>query len=88
MYSNIYKNSFIVAIIVFILLCIIFYVFNFGYEYKYTNGVIEKKFSIKYPLVIALLVWVLWFFVIFPPPKSKQEGIKHSEPNIIMDNWI
>lgn len=97
MSSKIYQNSYIVAIITFILLCIIFFLFEIGYSAKINEkGEIEKKFSWKYPLAISLLVWLIWYYVIFPRPNNSitqpNEKIQNDKnymlcQKISMDNW-
>jgi predicted RND superfamily exporter protein len=80
--SKIFENSYVVALITFILLIAIFYVFKIGYklEYQYDpnqddlsrdnqkNNKLKPiyKFSIRYPLAIALMVWIYWHFFLFP----------------------
>lgn len=103
MYNHIYQNSYVVAIIVFILLCVVFYLFEIGYSTRLTeNGEIEKTFSWSYPLAITLIVWVIWHFVLFPTKEIKSKSIYsdnnlHKTPNsskdkiaeqcIDMTNW-
>ncbi|XWV26308.1 hypothetical protein QJ857_gp0766 [Tupanvirus soda lake] len=68
MYTRIYQNSYIVLIITFILLCVIFYLFEIGYNTEISpEGKVIKTFSWKYPLAISLIVWVFWHFYLFPP---------------------
>lgn len=96
--SRILKNSYIVAVIVFIILCIIFYVFGIGTTTVIVEGKPVRKFSWKYPLAIALVVWLIWYFYLFPPPKKivpptylasggSSKHSYHKSPRINMDNW-
>lgn len=67
MYTHIYQNSYVVAVICFILLCAIFYFLQIGYSTSTVNGKVVKKFSWKYPLAISLVIWVIWHFYLYPP---------------------
>lgn len=95
MYTQIFQNSYIVAIIVFVVLIVFFYIFQIGYtstvEYTGDPGCVEKgnctstkvvkKFSWKYPLVIAIMVWLIWHFCLFPPQEIREMNIKTSSPS-------
>ena len=73
MYTHIYQNSYIVLIITFILLSVIFYLFELGYNTEILpNGKVVRKFSWKYPLAISLVVWVFWHFYLYPPPDETK----------------
>jgi uncharacterized membrane protein (DUF485 family) len=96
MYKHLYQNSYIVAITVFIILIIIFYVFEIGYTTQITDtGQIEKKFSWKIPAAIALIVWVIIHFYVYPPylktpehtPSSNSTINNTKFPTINVDNW-
>ena len=66
--NHIFRNSYIILIIAFIVLCIIFYLFQIGYTTAIdSNGNVVKKFSWKYPLAISLILWVVWHFYLYPP---------------------
>jgi hypothetical protein len=67
---RIFKNSYVIFIITFILLCAIFYFFEIAAIPVAKNGVIQKKFNWKYPLAISLVVWVAWHFYLYPPPEE------------------
>jgi hypothetical protein len=73
MYTHIYENSFVILILTFVILCVIFYLFKIGYSIKIENGKIVKKFGWRYPLAIALIVWLIWYFVLFPPTDVKKQ---------------
>src|SRR5690606_6586711 len=74
MYTSIYQNSYIVALIVFIILVVIFYLFEIGYVTEIDpDGKIVKKFSWRYPLAIALIVWLIWHFWLFPPKEDSHD---------------
>ncbi|BCS83136.1 hypothetical protein QLL95_gp0987 [Cotonvirus japonicus] len=74
MYTSIYQNSYVAFIVTFIVLCIIFYFFKIGYTTTISNGNITKKFSWKYPLAISLIVWVVWYFWLYPPSNIKSQS--------------
>ena len=75
MYTKIYQNSYIVLIITFVLLSIFCYLFEIGSVTQVQNGKVVKKFSWKYPLSISLIVWVVWYFFLFPPPEELKQNI-------------
>lgn len=83
MYTHIYQNSYVILIITFIALCVIFYIFEIGYSTSVLpSGKVVKKFSWKYPLAISLIVWVIWYFYLFPPStiKNPPSSVEYS-PN-------
>ena len=81
MYTRMFQNSYVVMAITFILLSVIFYLFEIGYstsiQYSGDPQCLEKgnctqikvlkKFSWKYPLAISLIVWLVWHFYLYPP---------------------
>lgn len=78
MYTSIYQNSYVVFIISLIVLLIIFYVFKIGYSTVVVNGKVEKRFNWKYPLAISLVIWVIWYFLLYPPRKDGgRRGCDH-----------
>jgi hypothetical protein len=81
MYTHIYQNSFVAMIFAFLLICMIFYIFHIGYSMDIENGTIVSTFNWKYPLAIAFLVWLLWYFVFFPPSKNTKNKIAN-DPNL------
>jgi uncharacterized membrane protein (DUF485 family) len=91
--NQIYRNSYIVAIVSFVLLSLIFYVLQIGYTREVVDGKVVRKFGWKYPLAISLLIWVVWKFFLFP---SNPDTIKNTNPKSIgitdqkidMRNWI
>lgn len=75
MYTKIYQNSYIILIITFILLSVLFYLFEIGFTTEIKNGKVVKKFSWKYPLAISLIVWVVWHFFLYPPPEEIKPDV-------------
>lgn len=65
---RIFQNSYLVAIIAFILLTIFFYLFGIGF--KTVNG--KKVFTYRYQIGIALLVWLFWKFYLYPSPNYAE----------------
>ena len=82
MYTSIYQNSYVVFAITFILLSVLFYLFEIGYSREIVNGKVVKKFSWKYPLAIALIVWLIWYFYLYPPAKTAAS----KKPKVPLDN--
>lgn len=87
MYTSIYQNSYIIFIITFVTLSIIFYIFKIGYSAEIRNGKIVKKFSWKYPLAISLIVWLFWYFYLYPPSDDlimpASNSIEYSKDMIV-----
>ena len=65
--ENLYKNSWFVAIIAFCIVGAICYWFKLGYR-ELPPGTKRslKDYNIAYPAAIAGLVWILWYFCLFP----------------------
>lgn len=74
-----YKNGLFVAVMTFIILCIIFYIFKIGYTKEISDGKIVYKFSFNYPLAISLAIWVIWYFFLYPN--------KEFQKNVITDKY-
>ncbi len=101
MYTHVYQNSYIVAIITFIVLSVIFYFLQIGSKVVMVNGKVVRKFNWKYPLAITLVVWIIWHFYLYPHAtsnekvscpakkdvKSKYFTEKMVDQKIIMNNW-
>lgn len=85
-YTHIYQNSYIVAAIVFVVLCIVFYFLEIGYNVEIKDGKVIKNFSWKYPLAIALIVWIIWYFYLYPPTSLKENNTKIDKPRKIAPN--
>jgi len=68
---RIFENSYLVAIITFLILTIFFYIFGIGFNKK-------KEFTYRYQIVISLLVWLVWKFYLYPSsdvlPINEQTG--------------
>jgi hypothetical protein len=73
--SKIFKNSYVIFFITFIMLCVIFYVFEWGYTVQVDNqNRVIKKFSWKYPLAFSLLIWIVWHFYVYPPAEELENS--------------
>jgi hypothetical protein len=66
-YAHIYQNSYIVAITLFIILLVLFYIFEIGSRKEIVDGEVKTKLNWQWPLAISLVVWLLWHFYLFPP---------------------
>lgn len=75
-YSSLYQNSFVAAIVAFLALLVIFFVFDIAPTVKIVNGQVKHTVNWKYPLAISILVFLLWYFLLFPP-----EAIKPTFPS-------
>lgn len=85
MHKSIYQNSYIIALITFIVIGVIFYLFQIGTTLTVNNGKIEKKFNWKYPLAISLMVWLFWHFYMYPP-QGQEKIIGGSSSNTKIKN--
>jgi len=63
---DIFKNSFFVAFLTFIVSYVLFYLIGVGYEITVVDGKQTRQMSIKYPLAFTLIIWLLWQFYLFP----------------------
>lgn len=91
MLEKLYKNSYLVAILTFIILLIIFYAFSIGTTFYVENEKIKRRYNWQYPLAIALIVWVVWHFLLFPQkdnsePKQNFVNDAYSQ-KINMETW-
>jgi hypothetical protein len=68
---KIFKNSYVIFIITFILLYALFYLFGIGSYTEIVNGKPITKTSWKYPLGLSLIIWVLWHFYVYPDDTDK-----------------
>ena len=81
-YNRLYQNSFVAAIFAFLLLLGIFFVFDICPSVTIgTDGKINHTVNWKYPLAISIFVFVIWYFIIYPPESVKQT-IPIKEPPI------
>lgn len=70
---DILKNSYVILLLCFILLCMIFYLFEIGYTVRITSeNKVIREFSWKYPLAISLIVWIFWHFYIYPSAEELE----------------
>lgn len=97
MYSNLFKNSYVMFVLSFIILYGLFYLLDIGTRVKIVDNKVSKKAGWQYPLAIALIIWVIWHFLLYPPkniktPESKQSAQFSSPPSNIpeinMKNWV
>lgn len=69
--KHLLKNSYVVAIISFVVLLVVFYVFKIGYTYQTTpEGKVVAKMNWFYPLGISIIIWACWKYLIYPDPPS------------------
>jgi uncharacterized membrane protein (DUF485 family) len=90
MYTCIFKNSYVASIITFIILYILFYMFEIGYTTDMKDGRVVKRAGWKYPLAITLIVWVIIHFYVYPPHKKPMACATPTVPGtqkINMYNW-
>lgn len=95
---RILKNSYVIFFLSFILLFVIFYIFKIGSTQTVKpDGTIHQNANWKYPLAIALVIWVIWNFFLYPPPEEIEEIMKSKKTyggnctnnqKINMDMWI
>ena len=71
-FQGIFRNSYVMAALIFVVLCVIFYMFEIGSSVSLENGKAEQKFSWKYPLALSLISWVILHIYVVPPKKEKQ----------------
>jgi uncharacterized membrane protein (DUF106 family) len=94
MNKQIFKNSFFVFLLTFIVFYIIFVVINS----RKVRGEFRNPLTVgstwKYPLAIALVVWIIWYFFVFPPngnclfKKIQKNKTDVCSQKINMQNWI
>jgi hypothetical protein len=76
--AKIFQNSYIMAITTFVVAYVALYLLGIGYETKTVDGTEVKSMSYKYPLVIALVVWLVWYFYLYPPSSSNLNTNNHN----------
>lgn len=69
---KIFRNSYVVFILTFIILYALFYLFGIGYRTEIIDDRPVIKLSWRYPLGLALIVWVFWHFYLYPTPNSPK----------------
>lgn len=73
MAQSIFTNSYFILIVLFIGLCAIFYLFEWGfYTETDVNGNTEKKFSWYIPLAISLVGWLIFHFIVYPQDENTK----------------
>jgi hypothetical protein len=102
MYLDLIKNSYVAAIVAFVIAWVMLYLIDIGTDIKISNGKKTKVMGWKYPLAIALIVWLIWYFFLFPQKESNiisnsnliPELMTSRTPNgsirqqIMMDPWM
>ena len=63
---KIFRNSYVIFVITFILLYVLFYLFGIGYKTEIIDDKPIIKFSWRYPLGLSLIVWIFWHFYLYP----------------------
>lgn len=71
---DIFKNSYVIFVISFIILSVIVYLFGIGQQVELGTTIkdgknkvtVDEKFNWKYPLGISLLIWAFWHFYLYP----------------------
>lgn len=80
-YNSLYQNSFVVALVSFFILLAIFFVFDIAPTITVDdNGDIKRTVNWKYPLIIAIFILLLWYFVVFPPDSITQPSAPEVKP--------
>lgn len=83
MVKHLYENSYVVAIVTFVILLILCYVFDIGTQYRVNDkNQLQKSFNWKYPLALSLLVWVSWHFFVFPQSKDEPSTLSIMKNNL------
>jgi uncharacterized membrane protein YagU involved in acid resistance len=83
------KNSYVMAILTFIVCYYLFYIFGIGYRSKQGKTKEVKEMSIKFPLLFAFCIWLLWHFILFPHPNVKHVGGSNEQGlNILHNMWL
>jgi ABC-type spermidine/putrescine transport system permease subunit II len=86
---KIFENSYIMAIVTFFVAYVVLYLLGIGYETKTVDGEEVKSMSYKYPLVIALIVWLIWYFYLYPMPTAPlQPKVVMAPITIISENSL
>ena len=64
--SKIFRNSYVIFVLAFIILYIFFYLTGIGQSVEIVDGKPVKKTSWKYPLGLSLIIWVFWHYYLYP----------------------
>jgi hypothetical protein len=67
-----YENPYVISILTLIVVGAICYVYQYGYSVRIVDGRIERKFQWNYPIAFALIVWLIWNFVLYPKKTQTQ----------------
>lgn len=64
--SKIFRNSYVVFIISFVLFYTLFYLLGIGLITEYENDKPVVKMGWRYPLALSIFVWIIWHFYVYP----------------------
>ena len=84
---RIFENSYFVALITFILLTVFFYIFDIGFTTQVINEKPEKVFTYRYQIAIALVVWLIWQFFLYPNTVETEVVKQGGEHNLNLEMW-
>ena len=92
MNTKIFKNAYIAAIIALFVSYLFFYIFKIGYREKMENGRMKKYPSWYMPIAFAGIVFVAWYFFLFPVVNQPSELPKHEpmlgKPTMQTTMWL
>lgn len=92
MNKEIFKNSYVMLLLTFLITYMSFYLLGIGFKTKVKDGKVKKHFSWEYPAAVSLTIWLVWHYYLFPfeehkPKIETDDLLKIKKPKIIMDNW-
>lgn len=91
--TKIFENAYVAMILAFIVSIIIFYPMGIGFvEELDIDGKKRKVFKYNYSIALALIVWLMWTYYLYPPSGGKQTRtsspqIPTARYNIDMNDW-
>jgi hypothetical protein len=81
MYGWIYKNSFIMTILFFILICVIFFVLRIGYTVEITDKTLSEKFNFSIPVALTLLFFIVYHYFVLPHYDITKKNTTNKKPH-------
>lgn len=87
---DILKNSYVIAILTFLVVYYVFYVLGIGYRTFQDGNKTIKDMSIKFPLLFAFGIWLIWHFILFPHPSVTYTALpvaKSGGPVMMKKMW-